>query len=198
MLTSCSVLNGFFFLIFNGKWQLVSGCRVPLCLLSNRVCSILTWRWGAVCVGVDLAFVTWIDCFIFSKQIGDIKTAEKYFQDVEKVTQKLDGPQGTVTVLMNRCVLLLCASQLHCDVGESAVQVYGVNRNDLVSMHCELMPTEQRALTISHRHKGEDGAHPTSHATHSGVDGIRGAERLFTRSFVPSARLHPAPALLPW
>lgn len=39
-----------------------------------------------------------------SKQIGDIKTAEKYFQDVEKVTQKLDGLQGKTMVLMNRCV----------------------------------------------------------------------------------------------
>lgn len=37
-----------------------------------------------------------------SEQIGDIKTAEKYFQDVEKVTQKLDGPQGKMMVLMNR------------------------------------------------------------------------------------------------
>jgi hypothetical protein len=36
------------------------------------------------------------------KQIGDIKTAEKYFQDVEKVTQKLDGLQGKIMVLMNR------------------------------------------------------------------------------------------------
>lgn len=38
------------------------------------------------------------------QQIGDIKTAEKYFQDVEKVTQKLDGPQGKIMVLMNRYV----------------------------------------------------------------------------------------------
>lgn len=37
-----------------------------------------------------------------SQQIGDIKTAEKYFQDVERVTQKLDGPQGKVMVLMDR------------------------------------------------------------------------------------------------
>ncbi|EHH55338.1 hypothetical protein EGM_04529 [Macaca fascicularis] len=36
-----------------------------------------------------------------SLQIGDIKTAEKYFQDVEKVTQKLDGLQGKIMVLMN-------------------------------------------------------------------------------------------------
>ncbi|XP_032352844.1 trafficking protein particle complex subunit 12 isoform X2 [Camelus ferus] len=40
-------------------------------------------------------------------QIGDIKTAEKYFQDVEKVTQKLDGLQGKVMVLMNRAFLHL-------------------------------------------------------------------------------------------
>ncbi|XP_005867345.1 PREDICTED: trafficking protein particle complex subunit 12 [Myotis brandtii] len=40
-------------------------------------------------------------------QIGDIKTAEKYFQDVEKVTQKLDGPQGKMMVLMNRAFLHL-------------------------------------------------------------------------------------------
>ncbi|ELK32769.1 Tetratricopeptide repeat protein 15 [Myotis davidii] len=40
-------------------------------------------------------------------QIGDIKTAEKYFQDVEKVTQKLDEPQGKMMVLMNRAFLHL-------------------------------------------------------------------------------------------
>ncbi|XP_073905188.1 trafficking protein particle complex subunit 12 [Castor canadensis] len=40
-------------------------------------------------------------------QIGDIKTAEKYFQEVEKVTQKLDGPQGKIMVLMNRAFLHL-------------------------------------------------------------------------------------------
>ncbi|KAK1333314.1 hypothetical protein QTO34_006855 [Cnephaeus nilssonii] len=40
-------------------------------------------------------------------QIGDIKTAEKYFQDVERVTQKLDGPQGKMMVLMNRAFLHL-------------------------------------------------------------------------------------------
>ncbi|XP_029410452.1 trafficking protein particle complex subunit 12 isoform X2 [Nannospalax galili] len=39
--------------------------------------------------------------------IGDIKTAEKYFQDVEKVTQKLDGLQGKIMVLMNRAFLHL-------------------------------------------------------------------------------------------
>ncbi|XP_004868391.1 trafficking protein particle complex subunit 12 isoform X1 [Heterocephalus glaber] len=40
-------------------------------------------------------------------QIGDIKTAEKYFQDVEKVAQKLDRPQGKTMVLMNRAFLHL-------------------------------------------------------------------------------------------
>ncbi|XP_030054780.1 trafficking protein particle complex subunit 12 isoform X1 [Microcaecilia unicolor] len=40
-------------------------------------------------------------------QIGDIKTAEKYFQDVEKVTQNLDGHQHKITVLMNRAFLCL-------------------------------------------------------------------------------------------
>ncbi|XP_060043016.1 trafficking protein particle complex subunit 12 [Erinaceus europaeus] len=40
-------------------------------------------------------------------QIGDIKTAEKYFQDVEKVAQKLDGLQGKIMVLMNRAFLHL-------------------------------------------------------------------------------------------
>ncbi|XP_032150139.1 trafficking protein particle complex subunit 12 isoform X2 [Sapajus apella] len=40
-------------------------------------------------------------------QIGDIKTAEKYFQDVEKVTQKSGGLQGKITVLMNRAFLYL-------------------------------------------------------------------------------------------
>nr|KAF6430434.1 trafficking protein particle complex 12 [Molossus molossus] len=40
-------------------------------------------------------------------QIGDIKTAEKYFQDVEKVAQTLDGLQGKSMVLMNRAFLHL-------------------------------------------------------------------------------------------
>uniref|UniRef100_A0A8C0ZB92 Trafficking protein particle complex subunit 12 n=1 Tax=Cyanistes caeruleus TaxID=156563 RepID=A0A8C0ZB92_CYACU len=40
-------------------------------------------------------------------QIGDIKTAEKYFQDVEKVTHKLDGLQSQIMVLMNRAFLYL-------------------------------------------------------------------------------------------
>ncbi|XP_028371448.1 trafficking protein particle complex subunit 12 [Phyllostomus discolor] len=40
-------------------------------------------------------------------QIGDIKTAERYFQDVEKAAQKQDGPQGKTVVLMNRAFLHL-------------------------------------------------------------------------------------------
>ncbi|XP_058033831.1 trafficking protein particle complex subunit 12 [Ahaetulla prasina] len=40
-------------------------------------------------------------------QIGDIKMAEKYFQDVEKVTQKLDGLKNQIMVLMNRAFLHL-------------------------------------------------------------------------------------------
>ncbi|XP_063170093.1 trafficking protein particle complex subunit 12 isoform X1 [Candoia aspera] len=40
-------------------------------------------------------------------QIGDIKMAEKYFQDVEKVAQKLDGLKDQIMVLMNRAFLHL-------------------------------------------------------------------------------------------
>ncbi|XP_029451650.1 trafficking protein particle complex subunit 12 [Rhinatrema bivittatum] len=40
-------------------------------------------------------------------QIGDIKTAEKYFQDVESVTQNFSGHQNKITVLMNRAFLSL-------------------------------------------------------------------------------------------
>lgn len=40
-------------------------------------------------------------------QIGDIKTAEKYFQDVERVTQKSDVKQNKIMVLMNRAFLFL-------------------------------------------------------------------------------------------
>ncbi|XP_074144149.1 trafficking protein particle complex subunit 12 isoform X2 [Sminthopsis crassicaudata] len=40
-------------------------------------------------------------------QIGDIKMAEKYFQDVERVSQKLDGLQSKIMVLMNRAFLHL-------------------------------------------------------------------------------------------
>lgn len=40
-------------------------------------------------------------------QIGDIKTAEKCFREVEKVVQKRDGPQGEMVVLMNRAFLHL-------------------------------------------------------------------------------------------
>ncbi|XP_059798280.1 trafficking protein particle complex subunit 12 isoform X2 [Balaenoptera ricei] len=46
------------------------------------------------------------NCLLLMK-IGDIKTAEKYFQDVEKVTQKLEGLQGKIMVLMNRAFLHL-------------------------------------------------------------------------------------------
>ncbi|XP_025020193.1 trafficking protein particle complex subunit 12 isoform X3 [Python bivittatus] len=40
-------------------------------------------------------------------QIGDIKMAEKYFQDVEKVAQKLDGLKNQIMILMNRAFLHL-------------------------------------------------------------------------------------------
>ncbi|XP_013926131.1 PREDICTED: trafficking protein particle complex subunit 12-like [Thamnophis sirtalis] len=40
-------------------------------------------------------------------QIGDIKMAEKYFQDVEKVAQKSDGLKNQIIVLMNRAFLHL-------------------------------------------------------------------------------------------
>ncbi|XP_037384472.1 trafficking protein particle complex subunit 12 [Talpa occidentalis] len=40
-------------------------------------------------------------------QIGDIRTAEKYFQDVERATRTLEGPRGKVMVLMNRAFLHL-------------------------------------------------------------------------------------------
>ncbi|KAG6933077.1 trafficking protein particle complex 12 [Chelydra serpentina] len=40
-------------------------------------------------------------------QIGDIKTAEKYFQDVEKMSQKWDGLQHQIMILMNRAFLHL-------------------------------------------------------------------------------------------
>ncbi|XP_073192196.1 trafficking protein particle complex subunit 12 isoform X2 [Lepidochelys kempii] len=40
-------------------------------------------------------------------QIGDIKTAEKYFHDVEKMSQKWDGLQHQIMVLMNRAFLYL-------------------------------------------------------------------------------------------
>ncbi|XP_036606991.1 trafficking protein particle complex subunit 12 isoform X2 [Trichosurus vulpecula] len=40
-------------------------------------------------------------------QIGDIKMADKYFQDVERAAQKLDGLQSKIMVLMNRAFLHL-------------------------------------------------------------------------------------------
>lgn len=53
-------------------------------------------------VRVDVRLLILSPELTLSEQIGDIKTAEKYFQDVEKVTQKLDGLQGKTMVLMNR------------------------------------------------------------------------------------------------
>ncbi|XP_048209428.1 LOW QUALITY PROTEIN: trafficking protein particle complex subunit 12 [Perognathus longimembris pacificus] len=44
---------------------------------------------------------------ILLQQIGDIKTAEKYFQEVERAAQKLEGLQGKTMVLMNRAFLHL-------------------------------------------------------------------------------------------
>lgn len=40
-------------------------------------------------------------------QIGDIRTAERYFQDVERVAPRLEAPQGDLMVLMNRAFLRL-------------------------------------------------------------------------------------------
>lgn len=41
-------------------------------------------------------------CFVLG-QIGDVKTAERYFQDVEKACQmKGSQPSHTICVLMNR------------------------------------------------------------------------------------------------
>lgn len=63
--------------------------HVKLCLLIVLLCSLLI----AVIVPYN---------FFCTTQIGDIKMAEKYFQDVEQVTQKLDGLQNQIVVLMNR------------------------------------------------------------------------------------------------
>lgn len=52
-------------------------------------------------------------CFVVG-QIGDVKTAERYFQDVEKACQiKGSQPSHTVCMLMNRYVLLAppCSSR---------------------------------------------------------------------------------------
>uniref|UniRef100_A0ABI7VQ69 Trafficking protein particle complex 12 n=1 Tax=Felis catus TaxID=9685 RepID=A0ABI7VQ69_FELCA len=67
----------------------------------NRRASVRLWRSRLGRVMCSMA-----NCLLLMK-IGDIKTAEKYFQDVEKVTQKLDGPQGKIMVLMNRAFLHL-------------------------------------------------------------------------------------------
>nr|XP_058934247.1 trafficking protein particle complex subunit 12 isoform X2 [Kogia breviceps] len=67
----------------------------------NRQASVQLWRSRLGRVTCSMA-----NCLLLMK-IGDIKTAEKYFQDVEKVTQKLDGLQGKIMVLMNRAFLHL-------------------------------------------------------------------------------------------
>ncbi|XP_035303455.1 trafficking protein particle complex subunit 12 isoform X2 [Cricetulus griseus] len=67
----------------------------------SRQASIQLWRSRLGRVLYSMA-----NCLLLMK-IGDIKTAEKYFQDVEKVTKKLDGLQGKIMVLMNRAFLYL-------------------------------------------------------------------------------------------
>ncbi|XP_059798284.1 trafficking protein particle complex subunit 12 isoform X4 [Balaenoptera ricei] len=67
----------------------------------NRQASVQLWRSRLGRVTCSMA-----NCLLLMK-IGDIKTAEKYFQDVEKVTQKLEGLQGKIMVLMNRAFLHL-------------------------------------------------------------------------------------------
>ncbi|XP_062934178.1 trafficking protein particle complex subunit 12 isoform X2 [Cynocephalus volans] len=67
----------------------------------NRQASVQLWRSRLGRVMYSTA-----NCLLLMK-IGDIKTAEKYFQDVEKVTQKLKGQQGKIMVLMNRAFLHL-------------------------------------------------------------------------------------------
>ncbi|XP_018877023.3 trafficking protein particle complex subunit 12 isoform X2 [Gorilla gorilla gorilla] len=67
----------------------------------GRQASIRLWRSRLGRVMYSMA-----NCLLLMK-IGDIKTAEKYFQDVEKVTQKLDGLQGKIMVLMNSAFLHL-------------------------------------------------------------------------------------------
>ncbi|XP_051000202.1 trafficking protein particle complex subunit 12 isoform X2 [Acomys russatus] len=67
----------------------------------SRQASVQLWRSRLGRVLYSMA-----NCLLLMK-IGDIKTAEKYFQDVEKVTQKLDGLQGKTMVLMNRAFLYL-------------------------------------------------------------------------------------------
>ncbi|XP_068421066.1 trafficking protein particle complex subunit 12 isoform X2 [Eschrichtius robustus] len=67
----------------------------------NRQASVQLWRSRLGRVTCSMA-----NCLLLMK-IGDIKTAEKYFQDVEKVTEKLEGLQGKIMVLMNRAFLHL-------------------------------------------------------------------------------------------
>uniref|UniRef100_A0A7M4EPV4 Trafficking protein particle complex subunit 12 n=1 Tax=Crocodylus porosus TaxID=8502 RepID=A0A7M4EPV4_CROPO len=67
----------------------------------NRQASVQLWRSRLGRVIYSMA-----NCLLMMK-IGDIKTAEKYFQDVENVTQKLNGLQNQIMVLMNRAFLHL-------------------------------------------------------------------------------------------
>ncbi|KAM6279997.1 trafficking protein particle complex subunit 12 isoform 2-T2 [Porphyrio hochstetteri] len=67
----------------------------------NRQASVQLWRSRLGRVMYSMA-----NCLLMMK-IGDIKTAEKYFQDVEKVAHKLDGLQTQIMVLMNRAFLHL-------------------------------------------------------------------------------------------
>ncbi|XP_064364570.1 trafficking protein particle complex subunit 12 isoform X3 [Dromaius novaehollandiae] len=67
----------------------------------NRQASVQLWRSRLGRVMYSMA-----NCLLMMK-IGDIKTAEKYFQDVEKATHKLDGLQSQIMVLMNRAFLHL-------------------------------------------------------------------------------------------
>ncbi|XP_028578287.2 trafficking protein particle complex subunit 12 isoform X3 [Podarcis muralis] len=67
----------------------------------NRQASVQLWRSRLGRVMYSTA-----NCLLMMK-IGDIKMAEKYFQDVEKVTQKLDGLKNQIMVLMNRAFLHL-------------------------------------------------------------------------------------------
>uniref|UniRef100_A0A2K5VU42 Trafficking protein particle complex subunit 12 n=1 Tax=Macaca fascicularis TaxID=9541 RepID=A0A2K5VU42_MACFA len=92
--------------------QLLSGIgRISLQLTATdcgTLCLEKALKWPLpVCNGFRATRVVRNPKPVTEKQIGDIKTAEKYFQDVEKVTQKLDGLQGKIMVLMNRAFLHL-------------------------------------------------------------------------------------------